>query len=112
MSIDRMMARLKSGSVLASCRPAPRHQRNCCMVKAGGVSTSPSACNSISKAPTMLTTTRDMILPTAITGSYPRPLWFDANLGGRSFKTMMGDSLFREQYLVCRLLLEKKKNEY
>jgi 5-methyltetrahydropteroyltriglutamate--homocysteine methyltransferase len=47
----------------------------------------------------MLTTTRDMILPTAITGSYPRPLWFEANLGGRSFKTMMGDSLFREQYL-------------
>src|SRR6266852_4328304 len=47
----------------------------------------------------MLTTTRDMVLPTAITGSYPRPLWFDASLGGRSFKTMMGDSLFREQYL-------------
>src|ERR1700687_4951406 len=47
----------------------------------------------------MLTTTKDMILPTAITGSYPRPLWFEANLDGRSFKTMMGDSLFREQYL-------------
>ena len=47
----------------------------------------------------MLTVTRDMMLPTAITGSYPRPLWFNANLDGRSFKTMMGDSLFREQYL-------------
>jgi 5-methyltetrahydropteroyltriglutamate--homocysteine methyltransferase len=47
----------------------------------------------------MLTTTRDMVLPTAITGSYPRPLWYDASLGGRSFKTAMGDSLFREQYL-------------
>src|SRR5712691_10077020 len=47
----------------------------------------------------MLTTTRDMILPTAITGSYPRPLWFDASLGGRSFKTVLGDSLFREQHL-------------
>ena len=47
----------------------------------------------------MLTTTRDMVLPTAITGSYPRPLWYDANLNGRSFKTMLGDSLFREQYL-------------
>lgn len=47
----------------------------------------------------MLTTTRDMILPTAITGSYPRPLWYDASLQGRSFKTMLGDSLFREQYL-------------
>src|SRR4051812_50089873 len=47
----------------------------------------------------MLTTTRDMILPTAITGSYPRPLWYDASLQGRAFKTMLGDSLFREQYI-------------
>ncbi|MGH7059643.1 MAG: hypothetical protein ACREFH_04580, partial [Stellaceae bacterium] len=27
------------------------------------------------------------------------PLWFDASLGGRSFKAALGDSLFREQYL-------------
>src|SRR5260370_40840751 len=47
----------------------------------------------------MLPTTHDMVLPTAITGSYPRPLWYDASLNGRSFKTMLGDSLFREQYL-------------
>src|SRR6202047_1127366 len=47
----------------------------------------------------MLKTTRGLILPTAITGSYPRPLWFDASLGGRSFKAALGDSLFREQYL-------------
>jgi 5-methyltetrahydropteroyltriglutamate--homocysteine methyltransferase len=47
----------------------------------------------------MLKTTRNMLLPTAITGSYPRPLWYDASLGGRSFKAALGDSLFREQYL-------------
>ena len=47
----------------------------------------------------MLTVTRDLKLPTAITGSYPRPLWFDQSLNGRSFKTAMGDSIFREQYL-------------
>jgi 5-methyltetrahydropteroyltriglutamate--homocysteine methyltransferase len=47
----------------------------------------------------MLKITRDMMLPTAITGSYPRPLWYDASLGGRSFKAALGDSLFREQYL-------------
>jgi 5-methyltetrahydropteroyltriglutamate--homocysteine methyltransferase len=47
----------------------------------------------------MLKTTHDMVLPTAITGSYPRPLWYDASLGGRSFKSALGDSLFREQYL-------------
>ena len=45
----------------------------------------------------MLITTRDMVLPTAITGSYPRPLWYEASLAGRSFKTMLGDTLFREQ---------------
>ena len=47
----------------------------------------------------MLTVTSDMVLPTTITGSYPRPLWFDRSLEGRSFKTALGDSLFREQYL-------------
>ena len=46
----------------------------------------------------MLKTTRDMMLPTAITGSYPRPLWYEASLQGRAFKAAMGDSLFREQY--------------
>jgi 5-methyltetrahydropteroyltriglutamate--homocysteine methyltransferase len=47
----------------------------------------------------MLKTTRDMVMPTAITGSYPRPLWYDQKLNGRSFKAAMGDSMFREQYL-------------
>jgi hypothetical protein len=47
----------------------------------------------------MLTVTRDLVLPTAITGSYPRPLWYDASLHGRSFKSALGDSMFREQYL-------------
>lgn len=47
----------------------------------------------------MLTVTRDKVLPTAITGSYPRPLWFDLSLNGRSFKSALGESLFREQYL-------------
>src|SRR2546425_3874024 len=47
----------------------------------------------------MLSVTRDLMLPTAITGSYPRPLWFNESLRGRSFKSALGDSLFREQYL-------------
>ena len=38
----------------------------------------------------MLTVTRDMMLPTAITGSYPRPLWFDMSLNGQSFKSALG----------------------
>jgi len=47
----------------------------------------------------MLRITRDQKLTTAITGSYPRPLWYDVSLRGQSFKTALGDSLFREQYL-------------
>src|SRR3989441_3475064 len=71
----------------------------------------------------MLVATRDKILPTTMTGSYPRPQWFTEGLRGRAFKDALGDSVFREQYrseehtselqslayLVCRLLLEKKK---
>jgi len=47
----------------------------------------------------MLSVTQNLVLPTAITGSYPRPVWFDASLNGRPFKAALGESLFREQYL-------------
>jgi methionine synthase II (cobalamin-independent) len=47
----------------------------------------------------MLKVTQNLMLPTAITGSYPRPLWFTESLHGRSFKSALGDSIFREQYL-------------
>src|SRR6266478_4840529 len=47
----------------------------------------------------MLRITHDLIMPTAITGSYPRPLWFTESLHGRSFKAALGDTIFREQYV-------------
>ena len=47
----------------------------------------------------MLKATQDLILPTAIIGSFPRPSWYTESLNGRSFKKAMGDALFREQYL-------------
>ena len=47
----------------------------------------------------MLNATRDTMLPTTITGSYPRPHWFTEELRGRSFKDALGDARFREQYL-------------
>src|SRR5207244_11228747 len=47
----------------------------------------------------MLRVTQDLMLPTAITGSYPRPLWFTESLHGRSFKSALGDSISRAQYL-------------
>src|SRR5436309_8637551 len=65
---------------------------------------------SISPGGTVLTVTRDMVLPTTITGSYPRPLWFDRSLDGRSFKSALGDSLFREQYFdaVASVIAEQE----
>ena len=46
----------------------------------------------------MLRATRDRPLATTITGSIPRPAWFELNLGRRTFRQGMGDSRYREQY--------------
>ena len=46
----------------------------------------------------MFTATKDIKLPTTITGSLPRPLWYTENLGARSFMEAMINSRFREQY--------------
>ena len=57
----------------------------------------------------ILTVTKDLVLPTTVTGSYPKPNWYTQNLQGRAFKVAMGDSLFREQYLdaVAGILTEQ-----
>ena len=52
----------------------------------------------------MLKATQDLILPTAVIGSFPRPSWYTESLNGRSFKKAMGDALFREQYLDLSLI--------
>jgi 5-methyltetrahydropteroyltriglutamate--homocysteine methyltransferase len=46
----------------------------------------------------MLNATRDRPLATTVTGSVPRPAWFDLNLGARTFRQGMGDARYREQY--------------
>lgn len=46
----------------------------------------------------MLTATKDIMLPTSIIGSLPRPAWFTENLGNRSFLHAMMNARFREQY--------------
>ena len=46
----------------------------------------------------MFKATHDMILPTTITGSLPRPAWYTHNLHGRSFSVALTDLQFREQY--------------
>lgn len=47
----------------------------------------------------MFTVTRDCVLPTSVTGSWPRPSWYDANLHGRSLSESLTDSAHREQFL-------------
>jgi hypothetical protein len=46
----------------------------------------------------MLKATRDLKLPTTITGSLPRPAWYTENLGSRPFRDALGDARYREQY--------------
>jgi 5-methyltetrahydropteroyltriglutamate--homocysteine methyltransferase len=47
----------------------------------------------------MLRATKDVMLPTTITGSLPRPSWYTQNLGLRSFLDAMVNNQFREQYV-------------
>jgi 5-methyltetrahydropteroyltriglutamate--homocysteine methyltransferase len=47
----------------------------------------------------MFTATAERILPTTVTGSWPRPTWFDAGLWGRPVSDAMLDISYREQLL-------------
>jgi 5-methyltetrahydropteroyltriglutamate--homocysteine methyltransferase len=47
----------------------------------------------------MFTTTKDLALATTVTGSWPRPTWYTANLGGRPFSSAMTDLSYREQHV-------------
>lgn len=46
----------------------------------------------------MFTITADKILPCTITGSWPRPRWFDMSMWGRPLDTCMMDTRFREKF--------------
>ena len=46
----------------------------------------------------MLTITKDVVLPATITGSLPRPRWFDVSMWGRPLDTCMLDVRFREKF--------------
>jgi len=47
----------------------------------------------------MFTITADKILPCTVTGSWPRPRWFDNSLWGRPLDTCLLDVRFREKFL-------------
>src|SRR5213083_314240 len=45
-----------------------------------------------------LTVTKDLILPATVTGSWPRPRWFDTSMWARPLDTCMLDVRFREKF--------------
>jgi len=47
----------------------------------------------------MYSATADVVLPTSIIGSLPRPAWYTENLGARDFREAMVERRYREQYL-------------
>ena len=47
----------------------------------------------------MYRATKDIMLPTTITGSLPRPTWYTENLGSRMFLDAMVNRRYREQYV-------------
>jgi 5-methyltetrahydropteroyltriglutamate--homocysteine methyltransferase len=47
----------------------------------------------------MLNATKDVVMPTTIIGSLPRPTWFTENLGSNTFLRAMMNSRYREQYI-------------
>ena len=47
----------------------------------------------------MYTASANVVLPTTIIGSLPRPGWYTENLGARDFREAMVDRRYREQYL-------------
>ena len=44
------------------------------------------------------TATKDLLLPATVTGSWPRPRWYNVNTWGRPLDTAMMDPWFREQF--------------
>ncbi len=46
----------------------------------------------------MFTVTADRMLPSTITGSWPRPRWFDVSMWGRPLDTCMMDVRWREKF--------------
>jgi 5-methyltetrahydropteroyltriglutamate--homocysteine methyltransferase len=57
----------------------------------------------------MYRATKNIKLPTTITGSLPRPSWYTEDLGSRSFLDAMVSSPYREQYLDAVMIYVKEQ---
>ena len=53
----------------------------------------------------MLTATKDLMLPATVTGSWPRPRWYDGGLWGRPLDSALLDVRFREQFLDAHAIV-------
>ncbi len=57
----------------------------------------------------MIRATKDIKLPTTITGSLPRPAWYTENLGARTFLDAMVTNSFRDQYTDAVMIYLKQQ---
>lgn len=59
----------------------------------------------------MFTATNDVLLPTTVTGSWPRPRWFTARMDQRPLTTCLKDVAFREQLsdALATLLVDQER---
>jgi 5-methyltetrahydropteroyltriglutamate--homocysteine methyltransferase len=59
----------------------------------------------------VFTATKDVLLPTTVTGSWPRPRWFTAQMHGRTVTTAMKELEFREQFTdaLSALLVDQQR---
>ncbi len=51
------------------------------------------------------TATKDLLLPATVTGSWPRPRWYTANMWGRPLDTAMMDPWYREQFADAHAII-------
>ena len=56
----------------------------------------------------MFTATKDLMLPATVTGSWPRPRWYDGGLWGRPLDTALLDVRFREQFLDAHSTVDRR----
>lgn len=59
----------------------------------------------------MFTATADKVLPTTVTGSWPRPEWFTEGMWGRQLSSALNDVRYREQFTdaVSALLSDQER---
>jgi 5-methyltetrahydropteroyltriglutamate--homocysteine methyltransferase len=58
----------------------------------------------------VLTVSKDLVLPTTVTGSWPKPTWYTQQLAGRPLSTCLKDVAFREQYTDALATLLDEQN--